>query len=144
MRSVLTLLVCFCLTMVAQGQNPDQYIDPGDMQINAEFPGGMVELKKYIDKNTCYSKEALEADIEGRVYVEFVVDSLGKIGKVAIKKSLSPSLDQIAMDAVKNMPDWKPGTYNNKPVKQRYVLPVAFKIHRINNTKAYSPDPCKK
>lgn len=97
---------------------------------NPEFPGGEVELFKYLGKNTKYPAIAKDAGISGIVYVQFVVMEDGSINPdmITILRGVNPVLDEEAMRVVKNMPKWKPGRQRGKPVRVYYKLPFRFTL----------------
>ena len=70
--------------------------------------------------------------IEGTVYVRFMIDIDGSIMKDCVKvvKSLEKSFYEEAMRVVKLMPNWIPGMWNDKPIKQRIRVPIQFKRNR--------------
>lgn len=93
-----------------------------------EFEGGIKELQKFIVKNIRYPQKALENDVQGRVYVKFLVTRTGKIDCVKVVKKVHKLLDKEAVRLVKTMPDWKPGTKFNQPVNVWQIIPVVFVI----------------
>lgn len=95
-----------------------------------EFPGGEKALFQYLSSSIRYPKDALRNDVEGRVYVEFVVDRYGKITRVNLKRGMHPSLDQEALRVIEGMPDWKPGVKDGKFVSVLYTVPINFQIAR--------------
>jgi protein TonB len=95
-----------------------------------EFPGGEKALFQYLSSSIRYPKDALRNDVEGRVYVEFVVDRYGKITRVNVKRGMHPSLDQEALRVIEGMPDWKPGVKDGKFVSVLYTVPINFQIAR--------------
>jgi periplasmic protein TonB len=64
--------------------------------------------------------------VEGKVFVEFLVDVDGKIKEVKVVRGLCESCDKEAIRLVKNMPAWTPGTQNGKIVRTRMVIPIKF------------------
>jgi len=94
----------------------------------AEFPGGMEALYKFLNKNIRYPSSARRMGVDGKVYVQFVVDKEGRISDVSIIKSLSADCDKEAMRLVQLMPPWKPGRQNGRSVKSKFVLPLTFKL----------------
>lgn len=92
------------------------------------FPGGMGELMKWLGKNIKYPDLAAENGIQGRVMVRFVVERDGSTSNVEIARGVDPSLDKEAMRVVKAMPKWNPGKQRGKAVRQRFVLPVQFRL----------------
>lgn len=93
-----------------------------------EFPGGMAELMKYLQKNIKYPSIAQENGIQGRVIVQFVVNKDGSIVDPVVMKSVDPYLDKEALRVVKAMPKWTPGEQRGKPVRVKYTLPVQFRL----------------
>lgn len=94
----------------------------------AEFPGGMEAMYAYIGKNLKYPELAKEKGIEGRVFVQFVIEKDGSISNVKILRGIGGGCDEAAMEMVKNMPKWKPGKQGGKPVRFQFVLPIKFEL----------------
>ncbi|MCX7728286.1 MAG: TonB family protein [Bacteroidia bacterium] len=95
-----------------------------------EFPGGPMEMMKYIQKNIVYPPSAREAGISGKCFLRFVVNEDGKISSVEVLKGVPgcPECDKEAMRVIKSMPSWKPGKQNGKEVKVYFQLPINFTI----------------
>ncbi len=94
------------------------------------FPGGDNALMKYLKVNVKYPEEAENKGIQGRVYVQFVVLSNGKITDVEILKSVDELLDAEAVRIVSSMPDWNPGTKDGKAIDVNYRLPINFTLRK--------------
>ena len=95
---------------------------------NAMFPGGENECYKWLSEHIKYPAIAQEQGIQGRVFVQFVVNRDGSIVDVKVLRSPDPSLSKEAERVVKMMPKWKPARQGNKPVRSRFNLPVMFKL----------------
>ncbi len=97
---------------------------------NAEFPGGIAEMGKFIQKNLQYPPMAREAGISGKCFLKFVVNENGEISNVEILKGVPgcPDCDREAIRVVKSMPKWKPAKMTGRPVKCYFNLPLSFKI----------------
>lgn len=93
-----------------------------------EFPGGQAELNKYLSKSIRYPEIAIDNGIQGRVVVTFVIERNGKPSNVKVLRGVDPSLDKEAIRVVESMPAWKPGMQQGKPVRQRFNLPVVFRL----------------
>jgi periplasmic protein TonB len=95
-----------------------------------EFPGGIGEMGKFIQKTLVYPTMAREAGIAGKCFLKFVVDGGGKISDVTVLKGVPgcPECDKEAIRVVKEMPAWKGGKQNGRPVNVYYNLPINFKI----------------
>ncbi len=93
-----------------------------------EFPGGQAALMKYLSKNIEYPEIAAENGIQGRVILSFVIERNGKPSQVKVMRGVDPALDKEAIRVVQNMPAWKPGKQQGKAVRQRFTLPVQFRL----------------
>lgn len=93
----------------------------------AEFPGGEIELVKFINSHLRFPKDGY--CVQGTVYVEFVVGSDGRILRKAIRRSIMREMDEEAMKMIDLMPNWIPAQCEGKMVSFLLVIPVKFKIH---------------
>lgn len=91
-----------------------------------QFPGGSVQ--KWIAKNVKYPMIAQENNIQGKVFVQFVIEKDGSVSDVKVARSVDPSLDKEAIRVVKAMPKWKPGKQRGKPVRVSYTVPINFQL----------------
>jgi periplasmic protein TonB len=91
-----------------------------------EFPGGEAALRRFIANSIKYPQIAQENGIQGRVYVQFVVDRDGSITNASVARGVDPSLDKEALRVVNSLPKWKPGLQRGKPVKVSYTVPINF------------------
>lgn len=96
----------------------------------AEFPGGIAELGKYIQKNLQDPAMAREAGISGKCFLKFVVNENGEISNVEVLKGVSgcSDCDKEAVRVVKSMPKWKAAKMTGRSVKCYFNLPISFKI----------------
>lgn len=92
------------------------------------FPGGIGELMKYLQQNIKYPKECREKGIQGRVIVQFVVNTDGSIGNLNVIKPINSELDKEALRVVAEMPNWIPGRQRGKPVRVRFTIPITFNL----------------
>ncbi len=93
-----------------------------------EFPGGELALRKYIASAIKYPTIAQENGIQGKVFVNFVVDRDGSISNAKIARGVDPSLDKEALRVVNTLPKWKPGMQRGKPVRVSYTVPISFQL----------------
>lgn len=93
-----------------------------------EFPGGMGKLMGYLGNNIKYPPLAKESGIQGRVFINFVVEPDGKISQVKVLRGIGGGCDEEAVRVVQAMPKWKPGLQRGKPVRVSYNLPVKFTL----------------
>ena len=93
-----------------------------------EFPGGMGECMKFLGKNIKYPTISQENGVQGRVIVQFVVNSDGTIVDPVVVRGVDPYLDKEALRVIKTMPKWKPGKQRGKAVRVKFTVPVMFKL----------------
>ncbi|MFN8209818.1 MAG: M56 family metallopeptidase [Bacteroidales bacterium] len=92
------------------------------------YPGGDKALMEFINSNIQYPKEAKEKNIQGRVICRFCVRYDGTVDRVAVLKSVDPSIDAEAIRVLKLMNNWTPGKQGGKPVSVWYSVPVTFEL----------------
>ena len=85
---------------------------------------------EYIENHTQYPPEAKEQGIEGKVFVQFIIERNGEITNVKVRHPVHPLLDKEAMRIIREMPRWAPGMQNGEPVRVSYVLPVEFRLDK--------------
>jgi protein TonB len=90
--------------------------------------GGMPAFFEYVAKNLKYPSDAREAGIEGKVFVQFVVDTDGKITTVQAVRGIGYGCDEEAVRVISGSDKWKPGMKDGKVVKVRMILPITFKL----------------
>lgn len=90
--------------------------------------GGNDAFMKYIAQNIRYPEEAKQKDIQGRVYVHFVIEKDGTITDVAIAKGIGGGVDEEAKRVVESSPKWTPGKQRGNPVRVRMILPIEFRL----------------
>ena len=125
-------------------------------EVLPQFPGGEAELYGWLARNVKYPSEAIEYGVQGRIFVQFVVEKDGNISDIKISKVSdgraivvvakakddSPeelnkeneekglkALQDESIRLVKAMPKWKPGTNKGKPVRCYFHLPINFRLH---------------
>jgi len=92
------------------------------------FPGGYEGLMTYLQENIKYPIHAKELNIQGKVFLTFVVEKDGSVTDVVLLRGIGGGCDEEAIKVVQNMPKWNPGKQRNVPVRVRYNLPVNFKL----------------
>lgn len=122
------------------------------VELRPEYPGGDVQLMKDISAAVVYPATAAENNIQGKVFVQFVVQKDGSIGECRVAKSNcytyrtetdsngqqknvrvqlengDSGLEQAAIAAVRQLKNFYPGKMNGQPVNVWYTLPITFKF----------------
>lgn len=93
-----------------------------------QFPGGMGALMKFLASHIEYPALAKESGIQGRVFINFVVEPNGNIDHVKVLRGIGGGCDEEAVRVVKSMPKWIPGKQRGKPVRVSFNLPVKFTL----------------
>lgn len=98
------------------------------VDVMPEFPGGEIEMLRYIKANIDYPSESIRNNVEGLTFLSLVVRRDGTLDEVHVMKSLDPYTDKEAIRIVSTMPKWKPGIKNGKNVNVKYTLVLRFKL----------------
>jgi TonB family protein len=94
--------------------------------------GGWSVFYEHVTKKMMYPAQARRLGIEGKVFVEFVVQTDGSLTDVRVKNGIGAGCDAEAVSVVKTSPLWEPGKNKGVAVKQRLVLPLSFKLAKSN------------
>jgi periplasmic protein TonB len=94
-----------------------------------EFTGGADEMYKYLASHLKYPMEARELGIQGRVFIEFIVEPDGSVSHVTVKRGIGSGCDEEAARVVASMPKWNPGKQNGQAVRVLLTLPVKFVLN---------------
>ena len=93
-----------------------------------QFPGGFSEMMKYLGNNIQYPSEAHKNGIQGRVAVQVIIDTEGRVTNTRVVKGVDPYLDAEAIRVVSSMPKWNPGMQDGKPVNVKFLIPIMFRL----------------
>ncbi len=92
----------------------------------AEFPGGPGAWRRYLIKSLKYPSAARRANVGGRVFVSFVVNTDGSVSDIQILKGVGFGCDEEAIRLIKSMPRWNPGKQSGRAVRSRFTQPITF------------------
>ena len=95
---------------------------------NPTFPGGETKLYKYLGESIKYPEEAKELGIQGRVFVNFVIETDGAVSNVKVLRGIGGGCDEEAIRVIQSMPRWTPGKQRGIPVRVSYNLPIKFTL----------------
>jgi periplasmic protein TonB len=90
--------------------------------------GGMAAFYEYVAKHMEYPSQARRMGVEGKVYVQFVVDKDGSLTDINVLKGIGAGCDKEAVAILKGAPRWVPGKQRGRPVKVRMVIPIVFRL----------------
>lgn len=131
-KLILLLLMAECCLLTANAQKTvvsqtNQKVFDTVEQM-PEYPGGMQAMIEFLQTNMKYPEDAAKQKVEGRVTVQFVVETDGSVSDVHVTKQVFPSLDAEAIRVVQAMPKWTPGKDKGKVVRVKYNLPIVFQM----------------
>jgi len=106
----------------------DQIQDIVSVQEKPEFYGGDKELFTFLSKSTHYPEIAIKYNIQGTVYVSFVVERDGGLSGYQCENKIGGGCDEEAIRVVQSMPKWIPGKQNGNAVRVRVIIPMRFRL----------------
>lgn len=113
------------LPKIQNDTNEDVFIMVEEMP---EYPGGEEALRKFIADKVKYPVAAADSSIQGKVFVAFVVEKDGSIGRARIARGVDPSLDKEALRVVNSLPKWIPGKQRGQNVAVSFTIPINFQL----------------
>ena len=94
------------------------------------FPGEEAALYKFLFDNLKYPESAMKNNIQGTVWVRFVVTEKGKVSQPEVARGIDPECDKEALRVVSSLPDFTPGQKGGKAVPVYYMVRVVFKLNQ--------------
>jgi periplasmic protein TonB len=98
------------------------------VEMKPSFVGGDKEMYKFLSQNLKYPSAAQRANIQGKVFLKFIVEKDGSITGVETMKGIGFGCDEEAARVVKLMPKWIAGKQNGRNVRVFFTIPVFFKL----------------
>lgn len=92
------------------------------------YPGGFDEMNDYLQENIKYPKAAADQELEGTVFVSFIVEKDGTISEASVMKGFHVECDLEALKVVESFAPWNPGKQSGDAVRVKFVLPIKFKL----------------
>jgi TonB family protein len=123
-------LVCtsFLFSQEKDSLKSKDLIDFEFVEEMAEFPGGEIKMMQWINRQVHYPAMAIENGIQGKVFIECIIDTAGNVKNVKVIKGVHPLLDNEAKRVIKKLPRFKPATHKGRVVPIRYNIPIVFKL----------------
>lgn len=91
--------------------------------LEAEYPGGIVALKKFLIENMEYTEDINPIDVSG-VYMDFNICQDGNLYNIRCLRTENEKLKNACIELFSKMPKWKPAESFGKPVTSRHRMPV--------------------
>ncbi|MFD1256272.1 TonB family protein [Mucilaginibacter terrae] len=107
--------------------NPNEIFT--SVEVLPEYPGGIEQFYKYLNKVLRYPSVAQENGVQGRVNVTFVVERDGSLTDIKpAGRTLGSGLEEEAIRVLKSSKKWNPGKQNGRAVRVQYTVPVVFTL----------------
>ena len=109
---------------------PEPTVSDEPITLAEEMPvpdGGFEGFYRFVGKEMRYPRKAVHSEVEGRVFVEFVIDREGNPTAIKVLRGIGHGCDEEAM-RVLAMTHWTAGRQHGKPVRVRMVLPILFSL----------------
>lgn len=85
-------------------------------------------LFEHLSTNIIYPGPAKDVGIQGKVYIEFIIDSNGDVGSFKILRDIGGGCGDEGVRVLQMLPQLIPGKNSGRPVNLRYRLPINFKL----------------
>ena len=116
-------------TAVEEEEVEEEAIQFALVEEKPKFQGGDANtFSAWVNKNLNYPEIAKENGVQGRVTLQFTVNTDGSVSDVKVLRGVDSSLDKEAVRIVSQSPKWTPGKQRERPVKVTYVFPVIFQL----------------
>lgn len=93
-----------------------------------KFPGGEKKFEEYVKNNMIYPPAAKENNVQGKIYVQFIVEKDGSISDIKIPRSLGSGCDEEALRLIKASGKWEPATSTGIKVRCKYTTRINFSL----------------
>ncbi|MDA3943162.1 MAG: M56 family metallopeptidase [Bacteroidetes bacterium] len=111
-----------------QEQTPGEEVFT-QVEVMPEYPGGPTVMMNFLADNINYPEQARRDSIQGRVFVNFVIEKDGTVSNVTILRGIGGGCDEEAKRVVKLMPKWTPGYQRGQAVRVSFNLPIKFMLN---------------
>lgn len=120
------------LVFTANGEPDEEAVDEvfTVVENQPEFPGGLEAFYEFVGNEIKYPSAARRLGIEGKVFVQFVVDKTGDVTNIEVVRGIGAGCDEEAVRVMNMVPNFIPGKQRGRAVKVRMVVPIYFKMYR--------------
>ncbi|MDF2192968.1 energy transducer TonB [Paraflavitalea sp. CAU 1676] len=99
------------------------------VEIESMYPGGPPAWARFLNKNLAnnYPQDAIDNEIQGKVEIQFVVDTLGNVSNVEALAGPKELWDA-AIRVIKKSGRWDPAIQNGRKVRSYKRQPIIFQL----------------
>ena len=131
MKRIIVSIICLFAMVTSYPQTAESEQVFTKVEKMPEYPGGVLAMQLYLQTNIKYPQAANGA--EGRILVQFIIDTDGSVTDAKVVKSVNPHLDAEALRVINAMPKWKPGMQKGKAVRVKFTIPINFRPGNAKN-----------
>jgi len=96
---------------------------------NARFQhGDLMMFRNFVTFQLVYPQKCAQEHLEGRVYIEFSVNSMGNVVDIKVLSSPHELFSESAIAAISKSPKWEPAIFEGEKVKQKFTIPITYKL----------------
>ncbi len=92
--------------------------------------GDLNQFRAHMQEIVDYPQTAIDLDLQGKVFVQFVINQQGELVDIEIVKGIDPILDNAVIAALRKSEKWEPGEQSGRKVKVAMNMPIVFKLNR--------------
>lgn len=97
------------------------------VEIESQYPGGANAWAVFLTRKLVYPQEAVDINVQGTVYIQFIVDKEGNVSDVTAISG-PEELRAAAIAVIKKSGQWTPAIQNGRKVKSYKTQPITFKL----------------
>ncbi|MFC3198664.1 energy transducer TonB [Parapedobacter deserti] len=98
------------------------------VEIEPTPAGGLRAYMEYIGQNYDYPQAAIDAGVNGKLLVSFIVEKDGSLTDIKVLEDLGYGTGEAAVRVLQNGGKWSPGIQNGRPVRVAYTLPIRLNL----------------
>ena len=137
MKAILSLFFIVTITL-ASAQELDSMSNeyPGVYTLVDEvatYPGGLTDFYDFLKSELNYPDQALTKGVEGRVFVQLIVEKNGELTNLQVVKGIGAGCDEEAMRAIARSSPWNPAKKDGEIVRQILIQNILFKLPKESN-----------
>lgn len=84
-------------------------------------------IARYVSEHVKYPELAKKMNLEDKVFVTFIIDEYGRVGKVKVERPNYNVLDEEARRVIEALPEFIPGSQNGRQVRMQMTVPINFR-----------------
>jgi protein TonB len=98
------------------------------VEVMPAFEGGMQNFYAFVSKEINYPSSAKRMGVQGRVFVQFVVETDGVLSDLKIVKGIGAGCDEEALRVMRLIPKFIPGKQGDVRVPVKMIIPINFQL----------------